>query len=104
MERIRTIVKEVNNTVNQGKKIFFCVDDVCKVIGISKKEWNKLWNAQKEYTKRVDGEFYDFFQQNNFVEKIYGANGSYESLYCTINIFKDVLDYEDYNKIAYFFY
>ena len=99
MERIRTIVKEVNNTVNQGKKIFFCVDDVCKVVGVSKKEWNECYVFYWGSIESFQEEYKEFFKQNYYTEVIQGANTSYEILYCTIDLFKEILLFDDFMKL-----
>lgn len=107
MERIRVIAKKVDNTWNEGKKIFFCVEDICKAIGFSKEEWNKRWSAYggpiektispviNEYSE----EYNEFLLQNHYVEVLHGATGSYEILFCTIFLFKQILDYDDFMKI-----
>ncbi len=107
MDRIRAIVKNVDNTINKGKKIFFCAEDICKAIRVSKKEWNELWNTHggpieksispviNEYSE----EYNEFLLQNHYTEVLHGANASYEILYCTIDLFEQVLDYDDFIKI-----
>ena len=93
MDRIRAIVKNVDNTINQGKKIFFCAEDICKVIGVSKEEWDKCWVSHWEYIEPSIEEYNKFFLQNHYTEIIQGANASHEILYCTMDLLEDVLDF-----------
>ena len=107
MDRIRAIVKNVDNTINKGKKIFFCVEDICEAIGVSKEEWNDRWNTHGQYIKptispvinEYSEDYNEYLKQNHYTEVLHGATGSYEILYCTMNLFEDVLDYSNYTDI-----
>ena len=77
MERIRVIVTKVDNTTNKGKKMFFCVDDVCKVVDISKEYWNECYAYFWKSIESFQEEYKEFFKQNYYTEVIQGANTSY---------------------------
>lgn len=103
MNSIKTKVKKVKNSVNQGLKIFFCVDDILNILEISKQKWNEEFNAQYEYVKRQlkhgNVEFHQYYQQNIIVEKISGGQYEYENIYCTLDIFTDILDWDNSSKL-----
>lgn len=103
MNSIKTKIKKVNNLQNKGKKIFFCVDDILNILEIPKTKWVEEWELQKQYIsdslKKGEVEFHIYYTQNYFIENIVGMNENHESLYCTLDILMDILDFEDGSKL-----
>lgn len=98
---IKVKIMRVCNPINEGKKMFFNVEDVCEMLYISKKDWEKLWNDYKVYILQPKIENFDykiFYNENHYVEKISGMNEEWESLYCTTELLDDILPTEKMNS------
>lgn len=91
MERVRTIVRPLKS----DKQLFYNVEDILVVLGISTEDWQKKW---KSFEKNVNAqrkwgynEQLIFFKNNQFIEEIKGATGTRQDLYCSRDLISDIL-------------
>lgn len=92
MERIRTIVREIKGT----KYFFINIEDFLAVFDIPFSYWERCFKRFEKYTinQKKWGYFdkFDFFKEHQFIEKIKGATGERQDLYCTRSLITEVLD------------
>jgi hypothetical protein len=91
MERVRTIVRPLKS----DKKLFYNVEDILAVLGISFEYWQKKWNS---FEKNVNAQrkcgyngLLIFFKNNQFIEEIKGATGIRQDLYCSKDLITEIL-------------
>ena len=121
-KNIRAFVKKIS--VCDGSlqnRIFFNIEDVCKVVGWSKEYWDKIWKEFKdpknfyykydsyynenedEIDEEIKEDWYwadQDFAEHHYIEVIEKDNTFYENLYCTVELLERILDNpEDFFKI-----